>query len=299
MDHGAVIRSNAVAIRRLVMTLMLLGMLLALAPNAHAAGATLVEPADGAHLDHLELAPMLQVEPSKDAAGKTETPKWILLATDAAMTNTVRYCRQFVWASSANAFHWGCNKWATGVDAYGNDQLLALEAGKTYYWQAVSNTADGKGEIKSDVRSFAIDADPVGNDVADISKQISGTVFDDGSQLNLGAAALVNSGVRVKSIASSRLAPAAFRIRLSHVGTVDYSRSYVKVTSAAGTRFLKVAPVGTGGAGTVWKLTAAEQRLRTKRFTYQAFLKSTKNGAMVKSQARVVLIRTAPAWKHD
>jgi hypothetical protein len=292
------------------MTLMLLGMLLALVPNAHAedaattgtpstTGATLVEPADGAHLDHLELAPMLQVDPSTDSAGKTETPKWILLATDAAMTNTVRYCRQFVWASSANAFHWGCNKWATGVDAYGNDQLLALESGKVYYWQAVSNTADGKGEVKSAVRSFAIDADPVEQNIADISAHITGTVFDDGSQLNLGAAALVNSGVRVKSIVSSRLAPSAFRIRLVHVGTVDYSRSYVKVTSAAGTRYLHLAKVGTTGAGTVWRLTRSEQRLRTKRFTYQAFLKSRKNGAMVKSPPRVVLIRSAPKWRRD
>jgi hypothetical protein len=213
----------------------------------------------------------------------------------------VRYCRQFVWASANGAYHWGCNRWATGVDQYGNDQLLALEAGKVYYWQVVSKSADGSGEVKSAVRSFAIDPEGEANSVRDISDQVNGTAFDDGSQLNLGAAALVNSGVRVKTIASARLATNAFRIRLSHVGTVDYSRSYIKVTSAAGTRYLKLAKVGTDGAGTVWRLNAAEQRLRNKRFSYQAFLKSTKNGAMVRSPMRVVPIRAkqTPKWKPD
>ncbi|MCW2926641.1 MAG: hypothetical protein JWM86_609 [Thermoleophilia bacterium] len=320
MDHGAVIRSNAAGMRRIATAVMLLGLALALAPNAHAAdavpattaatpattpavGAKLVVPADGHHFDDLERAPMVQLDPSKDAAGKQETPKWVLLATDPAMKTTVRYCRQFVWAMDQGAYHWGCNRWATGADQYGGDVLLALEPGTVYYWQVVSSTADGKGEVKSGIRSFAIDPEGKANTVQDVSKQVVGTALDDGSQLNLGAAALVNSGVRVTKIASSKLATYAFRINASHVGTVDTSRSYIKVTSAAGTRYLKVARVGTGGAvGTVWKLTAAERRLRVKRFTYQAYLKSTKNGSMVRSQLRVVLIRTpkaAPRWTPD
>jgi hypothetical protein len=285
------------------MLLVVLAMFVALPATAKAAGATLVEPADGAHFDHLDLAPMVQFDPSKTADGKTEQPKWVLLASDAAMTTTVRYCRQFVWATAGGAYHWGCNRWATGVDQYGNDQLLALEAGKTYYWQVVASGADGTGEVKSVVRSFAIDAEGSQPGVGEISGQVYGTAFDDGSYLNLGNAAFVNSGVRVGKLASVRLSGLAFRITLEHEGDVDYSRSYIKVTSRAGTRYLKVARIGTTlGAGTVWRLNAAERRLGTKRYQYQAYLKSRKNGAMVKSAARVVLIRSGtrqPSFTPD
>lgn len=302
MDHGAVIRTSATAIGRLVLVLCVLGALLALPETSRAAGATLMEPADGHHFDHLELAPMVQFDPSVGADGKQENPKWVLLATDPAMTTTVRYCRQFVWAAAGGAYHWGCNKWATGVDQTGNDRLLALEAGKVYYWQVVSTGADGTSEVKSAVRSFAIDAEGAVNGVDDISNQVHGTAFDDGTQLNLGAAAFVNSGVRVSSISSTRLAATAYRIKLAHVGDVDYSRSYIKVTSRAGTRYLRLAGVGTTAAGTVWRLNMAERRLRTKRYTYQAFLKSKANGALVKSQLRVVVIRNGganPSWTPD
>jgi hypothetical protein len=284
------------------MLVVVLAMLFALPATAKAAGATLVVPADGAHFDHLELAPMVQFDPSKTADGQTETPNWVLLASDAGMTTTVRYCRQFVWAMDNGAYHWGCNRWATGVDSYGNDQLLALEAGKVYFWQVVSTGADGTSEVKSAVRSFAIDAEGANNGVQDISEQVYGTAFDDGTQLNLGAAAFVNSGVKVSSISSTRLAGWNFRIRLTHVGDVDLTRSYIKISSRAGTHYLKVAAVGTGGAGTIWRLNAAERRLGTKRYTYQAFLKSKKNGAMVRSQVRVVVIRSGtrhPAWTPD
>ncbi|MCW2922963.1 MAG: hypothetical protein JWM98_367 [Thermoleophilia bacterium] len=259
----------------------------AAAAPAPTSTATLVDPAEGTHFDHLELAPMLQFDPVKD-----QTPKWILLASDAGMTQTVRYCRQFVWATFGGAYHWGCNKWATGADQFGNDQLLALEPGKVYYWQVVTKDAAGTGELKTAVRSFAIDAEPTQASVGAISDQVHGTAFDDGTQLNLGAAAFVNSKVRTTGIASSRLSTYAFRIRATHVGLVDYTRSYIKVTSAAGTHYLKVASAGKLTAGTVWRLTASERRLRTKRFTYQAFLRSKHNGAMVRSQLRVVLIRT-------
>lgn len=257
------------------------------APVAPTSTATLVEPAEGKHFDHLERAPMVQFDPVAK-----QTPKWVLLASDAAMTTTVRYCRQFVWASAGGAFHWGCNKWATGADQFGNDQLLALEAGRVYYWQVVSRAAEGEAELKTAVRSFAIDAAPRQPSVGGISDQVHGTSFDDGTQLNLGTAALVNSGVRTTGIASSRLGTHTFKIRATHVGAVDYTRSYVKVTSAAGSRYLKVGRSGTLAASGIWRLSAAEQRLKTKRFTYQAFLKSRKNGALVRSQLRVVLIKT-------
>lgn len=302
MDHGAVIRSRAAVVRRLTMLLVVLAMLFALPVTARAAGATLVDPADGRRFDRLELAPMVQFDPSKTADGKLETPKWVLLASDAEMKTTVRYCRQFVWAATNGAYHWGCNRWATGVDAAGNDQLLALEPGRVYFWQVVSTGADGTSEVKSDVRSFAIEAENADESIPDVSNQVYGTAFDDGSQLNLGAAAFVNSGVKVTKLSSTRLAGWNFRIRLEHVGDVDLSRSYIKVTSRAGTRYLKVAAVGANGAGTVWRLDAKERRLGTKRYQYQAFLKSRKNGAMVRSQVRVIVIRggtTPPAWTPD
>ena len=305
MDHGAVIhdRRARTAWTSVTLLLVLLAVMAWLPTGARAAGATLVVPVDGHHFDHLEVAPMVQFDPSTDAAGKQETPKWVLVATDREMTKTVRYCRQFVWAMDAGAYHWGCNRWATGVDQLGNDQLVPLDANTVYYWQVVSSSADGKSEVKSAVRAFAIDGEGTQPTIADISAQVHGTAFDDGSYLNLGAAALVNSGVRVSKLESKRLAAFAFRITGTHVGTVDPTRSYVKVTSAAGTRYLKVANVGTGGSvQAVWRLTAAERRLRTKRFSYQLFLKSTKNGAIVKSQQRVVLIKSpaaTPKWTPD
>ena len=321
MDHGAVIHTGRargawVSVTLLLALLVVLGMPSsaraseqATAPAASAAAATttagakLVVPVDGHHFDHLEVAPMVQFDPSTDSAGKQETPKWVLLATDREMKSTVRYCRQFVWAMTDGAYHWGCNRWATGADQFGNDQLLPLESGTVYYWQVVSSSADGKTEIKSAVRAFAVDSETAKPTIADVSAQVHGTAFDDGSFLNLGAAALVNSGVRVKTIRSARLAAYAFRITGTHVGTVDATRSYVKITSAAGTRYLKVANVGEGGTvQAVWRLTTAERRLRTKRFSYQLFIKSTKNGAVVKSPQRVVLIKSPakrPKWTPD
>lgn len=317
MDHGAVIHNDRargvrVPVTLLVTLLVLLGMPSSAraseqptpeATAATAVGAKLVAPVDGHHFDHLEVAPMVQFDPSTDAAGKQETPKWVLLASDREMTKTVRYCRQFIWAMTDGAYHWGCNRWATGADQLGNDQLRPLESGKVYYWQVVSRSVDGKSEITSSVRAFSVDAEKAQPSIADVTGQVHGTAFDDGSYLNLGAAALVNSGVRVSSIRSSRLAAYAFRITGRHVGTVDATRSYVKITSAAGTRYLKVASVGSGGTvQTVWRLTRAERRLRTKRFTYQVFIKSTKNGAVVKSPVRVVLLKSPaarPKWTPD
>jgi hypothetical protein len=315
MDHGAVIRTWS------IVTLAVTG-LLALPAAAGAAttpaaaaqpaapsttGATLVAPADGFHFDHLERAPMVNLTPSKDSAGKDEVPRWVLLATDREMTKTVRYCRQFVWAQTDGVFNWGCNRWAVGADQAGNDQLQALEPG-VYYWQVVSASATAGGaDIKSAVRAFAIDPETVKpeDSIEAISNQVVGTAFDDGSYLNLGAAAFVNSGVKVASIKSTRLATFAFRVHVQHEGEIDGSRSYVKVTSAAGSRFLKVKTGADGKAWALLRLTAAERKLRSKRFTYQAHLKSTKNGAIVRSQLRVVLVKAPkptpkpPAWTPD
>ena len=264
-------------------------------------GAKLVVPVDGHHFDHHEVAPMVQFDPSKDTTGKDETPKWVLLATDREMKTTVRYCRQFVWAMDAGTYHWGCNRWATGADQLGNDTLVPLEVGKVYYWQVVSSS--GAGEVKSAVRAFAVDSETEQPTIEQVTAQVHGTAFDDGSYLNLGAAALVNSGVRVQTLRSTRLAALAFRVSATHEGAIDATRSYLKVTSAAGTRYLKVAVAADGSVATVWRLSAAERRLRTKRFSYQMFLRSAKNGAVVKSPQRVVVVRntavTNPKFTPD
>jgi hypothetical protein len=312
MDHGAVIRASRRATGRIALVLFTLLALPAAAQAADAVtpsttGATLVAPAEGEHFDHLELATMVQFDPSTDSAGVRETPRWVLLATDAGMTKTVRYCRQFVWASTGagdTTLHWGCNRWATGADQAGNDQLQPLEEGTVYYWQVVSKSnVEGGADILSAVRAFAIDAKPTQGSIADVSNKVVGTAFDDGTQLNLGAAALVNSGVRVSKIYSTRLGIYAYRIHVRHQGTIDGSRSYIKVRSAAGTRYLKVRKAD-GKVWALWRLTTKERRLKTKRFTYQSFLKSATNGAMVKSPPRVVLIKPkpkakAPAWTPD
>jgi hypothetical protein len=222
------------------------------------------------------------------------------------MHHTVRFCRQFFWAATAAPGLYGCNKWATGVDGYGNDVLKELDAGQIYYWQVVSGIAkEGDAGTKSDVRSFTVDAKANDSSIEDISNKIIGTVFDDGTNLNLGAAAYVNSGVRVKSLASTRLAPYAFRIRGAHIGTdVDYRRSYIMIKSAAGTRYIHVAKAAANSVGAVWTLSANERRLKTKRYTYQLFLKSTKNGSLVRSAPKVLLIKTVvkktpPKWTPD
>jgi hypothetical protein len=241
---------------------------------------------------------MVQFDP-----GTNEQPKWVLLATDAAMTQTVRYCRQFVWASSAGAYHWGCNRWAVGVDASGNDRLMPLESDKVYYWQVVSKIKGTDTETLSAVRSFAIDKKPDSPSISDISEQVHGSAISDGTQLNLGAAAFVNSGVRVKSIRSSRLGRTVFRVLVGHQGSIDVSRSYVRIRSTAGTRYLPLKAVTGTQARAIFRLTASERRLKSKRFTYQAFLKSEKNGSMVRSPYRVIVIRakkaSPPAWRRD
>ncbi|MCW2960388.1 MAG: hypothetical protein JWM90_775 [Thermoleophilia bacterium] len=301
MDHGPNTIRPRRALRRLLIATAAAAALLALPGSALAAGATLFGPADGHHFDHLDVAPTVRFDPVKDVV-----TNWVLLASDREMTKTVRYCRQFFWAAAVAPGTYGCNKWATGADQYGNDTLLALEPGQVYYWQVISGiTKNGETGTASDVRAFYVDAKPAEKSIEEISNGINGTVFDDGTYLNLGVAAYVNSGVRVQSLASSRLAPYAFRIRGAHLGTgVDYSRSYVMVKSAAGTRYLKVVKTGTAGVGTVWRLTANERRLKSKRFTYQLFLKSTRNGALVKSAPKVVIIKAAvkkkaPSWTPD
>lgn len=319
MDLGAPIRTRGRTRRsgtarprpRASTTLLLLGaaMLLLALPAAAGAAPTLVEPADGHHWDHLERAPMVTFDPGVDAQ-----PKWVLLAADREMKTTVRYCRQFVWAATQSAgLKWGCNRWATGVDQAGNDQLLALEPGKAYYWQVVAKKSPtDETEVKSEVRAFYLDAEAEEQSIAEISNTVHGTAFDDGTQLNLGAAAYVNSKVKVGMPKATRLAAYGFRLRVPTSGSIDATRSYVMVKSAAGTRYVKVKKVA-GGLQGVWTLNAAERRLKTKRFTYQVFAKSTANAALVRSRFAVLVIKsnkgttatsggtvgTVPVWNPD
>lgn len=258
---------------------------LAIAP-ATAQAATLASPAQGAHLDWVQIRPVVAFDPAQD-----EKPKWVLLASDDVMTQTVRYCRQFFAASVAGAYHWGCSAWAVGVDAYGFDIVRGLENGTTYYWQVVSTDANG-AEVKSEVRGFAIDPMPTSQNPTAISDQVWGTVMGDGTNLNTGTAAFVNSGLKVTDIASVRVKRYRFRIVVKYEGGVDLSRSYVRIKSRAGTRYIPTTTYGTNRARAVWTLSTRERRLRSKRFTYQALMKSTKNGAMVRSPVTVLVIRS-------
>lgn len=266
---------------------------------AVSAAATLHKPDAGAHLPWNTTRPMAQFDP---ATG--ESPRWILLATDAEMQHTVRYCRMFVWALDNGTRHWGCNAWAIGTDIYGRDVVRNLEWGKIYYWQVVSSTtpagSDGeKVDVKSAVRAFAIDDMPKSQSVSDISNSIFDSVYGDGTNLNLGAAAFSNSGVRVKRAASMRRGTWTFRIGVEYSGKVDLRRSYIRVQSRAGTRYVKVVHQRNGLAVAMWTLNANERRLATKRFSYQAFIKSSKNGALVRSPAKVLVIRSVPRWKRS
>lgn len=268
----------------LVLTIVVIAAGLAgLVPTAGAA--TLVAPSPGERHSWYETAPWVAFDPAEG-----ERPRWVLLSTDAGMRSTVRYCRAFVWHAARGGWHWGCNRWATGVDAAGNDRLRPLESGRTYFWQVVSRDADGDA-MHSAVRSFRLDRRDTDPSVPSISNQVIGSSVGDGTLLNRGAAAWVNSRVRVDRIASVRRSTWRFQVGTTFTGGIDARRSYVRVQSAAGTRYLAVRLLRPGVVAADWVPSLAERRLTTRRYVYQTFLRSSRNGAMVRSQARVMLIR--------
>lgn len=282
---------------RIVATCVLVAALAAL-PSA-ASGATLVAPVSGHHYEWLMLRPTVAF----DLAEK-ERPKWVLVATDAAMAQTIRYCRQFTAVMVEQAQHWGCNAWAVGASAWGQDILRPLEWGKVYHWQLVYTDAAGN-EAKTEVRSFAIDNEPKREDLAQLSDRIVDSAFGDGTELNLGAAAFSNSGVRVRRASSARRSKNRFWIDVTYQGAIDLRRSYVRIRSRAGTRYVPIASVKTNVARANWVRSSSERRLRPGRYEYQAFLKSTKNDAVVRSAPRVIVVKTKskqrrpiPAWRR-
>jgi hypothetical protein len=275
----------------------LAGLLAAFALVSTAGGvraATLVSPAAGHHYDWVMLRPTVAFD-----IAQGEQPKWVLVATDAQMTKTIRYCRQFTGVMVEQRQHWGCGAWAVGADAWGRDILRPLEWGKVYYWQLVLTDAAGK-EAKSEVRSFAIDNEPKGEDLGELSDRIFDSAFGDGTELNLGAAAFANSAVRVRKAASERRSKNRFWINVAYEGGIDLRRSYVRIRSKAGTRYVPLTSVTTTSARANWVRSASERRLRPGRYEYQAFLRSAKNGAVVRSASRVIVVQTkskAPARK--
>jgi hypothetical protein len=247
---------------------------------------TLVAPADGAKLGWMHARPMVAFD-----VAQGEKPKWVLLATDAAMTKTVRYCRVFGAAWVGSSWHWGCDTWSTGTDAWGNDIIAPLDAGVTYYLRVTYTDKDDKEQV-SEVRDFRIDPMPKMPDISDISDRIWGSIIGDGSNLNTGAAAYINSGLKVNSMRSLRVSTYRFSIGVGFSGNADLTRSYVKVISKAGVRYVPLRAGATGGeASANWRLTTAERRLKDRSYRYQAFIKSTKNGAMVRSPMRILVIK--------
>jgi len=263
-----------------------------------ARAATLVSPTAGQHLEWTMLRPTVAF----DLAEK-EQPKWVLLASDQGMTQTLRYCRQFTAVIFEDTQHLGCNVWATGVDAYGRDIVRNLEWGKTYYWQLVFTDVAG-AEAKTEARAFAINNEPVTPGVGELSDKIFGQTFGDGTELNLGAAAFVNSALRVGKASSQRRSKNRFWINVKFEGGADLTTSYVRIKSKAGTRYVRLAATGTTSARATWVRSATERRLRPGRYEYQVFLKSAKNGSVVRSASRVIVVQTkgrratrpVPSW---
>lgn len=283
-------RTPRIAIR-LVIALIATLSLGALAPGlSHAL--TISAPTNGQHFKHTELRPTVTFSHVQG-----ETPKWVLISLDPNMSQNIRYCRAFAYSNQVDPLAIlgtlppvQCNEWAVGVDSYNRDVYRALVENKTYYFQVIYTDAQG-AEQKSEVRGFTIDAPPAGSDAASTVDRITETAVGDG--INKGASAFVNSGVRVTKIGSTRVRSNTYRIRVHFTGDVDLLRSYIAVKSGAGTRYVKVAKVSNGIAEGVWKRAGRERR--HTQFKYQGVLKSTKNGAMVKSQLRVMVIKNGSA----
>ena len=285
MEHRTRTESIAAIVARLAMVIAVAIAVLVIAP-ARSHALALVAPADGAQLEWMQTRPVVAFDVTQG-----EKPKWALLATDAAMTKTVRYCRVFgmVWANGS--WRWGCDTWAIGVDAYGQDIIRPIDANTTYYLQMIYTDAAGV-EQKSEVRHFSVAAAQELPSIQELSDQIFGSVFGDGSGLNTGPAAFANSGLKVTSIKSARVSKFRFSIGVGYTGNGDLAKSYVKVTSKAGTRFIPLKAGATGGAASAnWLLSAGERALKKREFKYQAFIKSNKNGAMVRSEMRLLVIK--------
>lgn len=264
----------------------------ALLAPAPAAAVTQVYPDPGAHLEWLQVRPIVAFD-----VPQGETPKWVLISTDHEMKNTVRYCRQFVSVTYKEAYHWGCNAWAIGADMYGQDVLKPLQWNTTYYWQVVYTKNDV--ETRGAVREFTIDEQPDTPDPTEVSDQIWDSIFGDGTNLNLGAAAFSNSGLKTPTTKIRRKTRYRFMIDVTFTGGADLTHSYVRIKSKAGTRYLPLHAVSATKATATWPLSKSERRLKRKQYTYQAFLKSTKNHVMVRSAPRVVLIKkkqSPPKW---
>lgn len=285
MEHRTRIERTFVVLLRISIVVAFAAAVLMIAP-AKSRAITMLAPADGATLDWIQTRPVVAFD-----VPTGEKPKWALLATDAAMTQTIRYCRVFGAAWVNGGWHWGCDAWSIGVDSWGQDIVRPVDPEKTYYLQVVYTDKDN-AEQKTTVRSFSIAALPEMGDISDISDKIWGSVYGDGSGLNTGAAAFANSGLKVNNIKSARQSRFRFTIALGYSGNADLAKSYVKVTSKAGTRYLPMTAGASGGAASAtWLLSRDERALKRREFKYQAFLKSTKNGAMVKSVMRVLVIK--------
>jgi len=96
----------------------------------------------------------------------------------------------------------------------GYDIVKPLPTGdgtQIYYWQVVYSSApdaaadDKVTELKSEIRAFTLEPMPVIEDFSTISDRIFGTIVGDGTNLNLGHAAFVNSGVKINTMKSARI----------------------------------------------------------------------------------------------
>jgi hypothetical protein len=249
---------------------------------------TLVAPTEGQQVPWMQVRPVVAYD-----LATGEVPKYALLAQDKAMTKTERYCRQWGSAWIGSSWHWGCDAWAVGTDSTGQDIIRPLEDGNKYWLTFTYTDANGKDQTTKPIWFF-VQAAPTFEDPSSISDQVMGSVVGDGTNLNLGAAAYVNSKLKVTNIRADRLSTYSLQVSIGYNGGVDLSRSYVKVTSKAGHHYIPLRQVGSGAARAMWTLTGPERKLKRRIFSYQAFLKSTKNGAFVKSVVRVIIVKRRP-----
>lgn len=264
---------------------------------AGAQAMTIAAPTQGQHFTHLELHPTIVVRPD---AG--ETPKWAIVATDAGFASgtQVRYCRN--WAMQLRADYsgldWTCVGLAKGTDIFGGDVIEGLDPGTVYYLKIVFTDSTGS-EKSTDPLGFVIDKAPKETDPAATLLKIS-TALENGGQLNAGAAAYAQSGLRVTHLRSIRVRGNVHRISVAYFGKIDVAGSYVLIRGPRGTTRHKLYRSGAWGLVAYWKRPGNRDAMNPNgaRYTYQAVLTSARNGAHVRSEASVMLFPNGRASRR-
>lgn len=262
-----------------------------------ASALTVVSPAAGEVIAWPQFNPAVAV-----SLAEGESVKWVVLYADEALTQPTRFCSEIVDVPIRQGDEWyvhrGCDGWAIGRNTLGLLEYRSLKPGTTYYMQVTYTDKDGAEHV-TDMRSFSLAATPDWMDPASVSELACQVAGCDGDP-NVGPAAFALSGVKTPSVKIGRMASNRFRFAVAFNGGVDLEQSYVLVRSRAGTRKLPLVTTGVGTAHANWTRSKREQKLRASQqvYRYQLMLKSTKNGAMVRSKLHIAVIKPRPKWKR-